>query len=411
VRLKDYRDSRRKDFLKDYCLDTLEDSWNRERRSGKSFQWKRDNLLREYPDCANYVNSTEPPRKTDPGNNPTQLVISGHSFGGLVIYEALSHALMERAAKTTNTNGAAHYEVAESFGDFVMLVNPAFEGSLYEPLFHIATNRCYDTKQRPVMMIVTSKADSATRVAFPVGRALNTLLQHAMSPEQSDSMLHTVGHNQRYETHRLESDGVIQKKVTDNRPCPCEYLKATSNVDVSTKLMPLFKASFDNKMKEVSDMNSADIGGAPGFNPRPYGNEVMLVPVPGGECYSTADASFSERRKKQSKEALNEYYIENNIFQECMAKPGQPSPKYAARYPYLVVSTDAGVIADHNAIYNERFLDFGITFITEHISQAKPWGWPERASARNCVSTEDGLLPYEQSCWRSDGKSCSTPTQ
>lgn len=66
----------------------------------------------------------------------TQLVIAGHSFGGLVVYSALSHALMERALRTElRPAGQTHYDTARSFGDFVVLVNPAFEGSLYEPLF------------------------------------------------------------------------------------------------------------------------------------------------------------------------------------------------------------------------------------------------------------------------------------
>ena len=86
---------------------------------------------------------------------------------------------------------------------------------------------------------------------------------------------------------------------------------------------------------------------------------------------------------------------------------------YAARYPYLVVSTDAGVIADHNAIYNERFLDFTITFINQHISQDKPWTFPQADTAPTCSPNMDmdALLPAEQSCWLANGKSCSEPTQ
>ena len=148
--------------------------------------------------------------KKDDGGNHTQLVITGHSFGGLVIYEALSHALMEQAAKSKIVNGTTEYEVAGSFGDFVMLVNPAFEGSLYEPLFHIATNRCYrKLEQRPVMMIVTSEADDATRVLFPMGRSLSTLFQRANPnyPDQAQSILRTIGHDPRYQTHCLALNG------------------------------------------------------------------------------------------------------------------------------------------------------------------------------------------------------------
>src|SRR6185295_1513970 len=110
-------------------------------------------------------------------DHKTQLAVVGHSFGGLVVYSALSHVIMERAADTgryaaqscdgprgptVEDGGRTCYDTARSFGDFVLLVNPAFEGSLYEPLFNIAANRCYRPSQRPVLMTVTSTGDEAT---------------------------------------------------------------------------------------------------------------------------------------------------------------------------------------------------------------------------------------------------------
>jgi hypothetical protein len=83
-------------------------------------------------------------------------------------------------------------------------------------------------------------------------------------------------------------------------------------------------------------------------------------------------------------------------FQKCMEKPTELRPKYAANYPYLVVSTDVGVIADHNSIYNERFLDFELTFITEHISLAKPLTWPQAETAPTRTPAIEGLLPSGQ---------------
>ncbi len=92
TRLKDYRNNR----FKDFCVGALNED-------------TQENLLRRYPDCESYIaeakivaseNANTLP--LDPPNRePTQLIITGHSFGGLVIYSALSHALMERAAKIT----------------------------------------------------------------------------------------------------------------------------------------------------------------------------------------------------------------------------------------------------------------------------------------------------------------------
>ena len=251
--------------------------------------------------------------KTD-GQAKTQLVIMGHSFGGLVIYSALSHALIERAATMPYLAGAAESEVAKSFGDFVMLVNPAFEGSLYEPLFQAAKNRCYNAEQRPVMMIVTSEADDATGKAFPIGRTLDTLLQHATSDAQKQSMRKAIGHDDRYMTHELRSDGKKQEEVGDERPCPCPFLEATSEWSQTDLLDRLF-TTID------SAIDPANVDDR-------YGSEVKLT-------------------------------------------PGRDSI-YGSNYPYLVVKTDAGVISDHNAIYSNRFINFVQLFLNQHIDQNAP---------------------------------------
>lgn len=369
TRLKDYRDNRREG----QCLSSLNPISEEDLKSKQKSapELVKEDLLKKYkenvaelvnriPECAKYVDANKLQDASDDIGIPTQLVITGHSFGGLVIYEALSHALMERAGKTTRSpDGGTQYAMAESFGDFVMLVNPAFEGSKYEPLFQIATNRCYDPKQRPVMMIVTSEADNATGIAFPVGQYLGTLLQHAKSSEQKASMQKTIGHNNRYLTHHLRSDGIKAEEVGDKSACPCKFLDATLDVDVQTNLMPLFSTYFDNKLSKPS---------------RPYGQKVDL---------------------NLSKSEL--------------------SPKYTARYPYLVVSTDAGVIAGHNAIYNERFLDFTMTFIDQHITADDPWPTPG-VRAPNCwpvnenpPRTKDALVLNQRSSQSANGDSCSAP--
>ncbi len=293
--------------------------------------------------------------------NKTQLVITGHSFGGLVIYSALSHALMERAAKTmTDADGAIRYDVAKSFGDFVMLVNPAFEGSLYEPLFNITTNRCYDTLrdkseklvrpiQKPVMMIVTSEADDATGIAFPVGRALDTLFQHKGSAEQGDSMRKTIGHDERYKTHDLKLSGdrdTLDDKYIAKSACDCPHLRPTSELTLAEMQGDSFEAMFDNN----------------------YGKGLSLKSV--------------------------------------------SSPKYASNYPYLVVTTNADVIADHNAIYNGKFTLFAQQFVQKHITLEEDLPaapnpvrcWPENEPVPGA------LVPLRRSC-DDGGKPCTWQTK
>ena len=131
----------------------------------------------------------------------TQLVFIGHSFGGLITYTALYSAILERGLQLDQ---AGRYRTAKSFGDFVLLVNPAFEGASYEPIWQAALSRgCYPRWQRPVMAIVTSRADKATRFAFPAGR-FYTFVQSAPHDGERETVMHTVGHLERYRTHRLE---------------------------------------------------------------------------------------------------------------------------------------------------------------------------------------------------------------
>lgn len=132
--------------------------------------------------------------------NDTQVVFIGHSFGGLLMYRALQTELMERALQIHKNR---RYRTAKSFGDFILLVNPAFEGAAFEPLWEAArTRKCYPNRQRPIMAIVTSKTDRATKWAFPFGR-LYTLAQSAPREGERETVLNTVGHLDRYRTHTL----------------------------------------------------------------------------------------------------------------------------------------------------------------------------------------------------------------
>lgn len=283
-------------------------------------------------------------------DNKAQLVITGHSFGGMVIYSALYHSMMERAAKGESVRGsvtAVQYDIARSFGDIVLLVNPAFEGTMYEPLFNIATNRCYQKSQRPVMMIATSKADSATRVAFPIGRAISTVNEHATSSEQRKSMLKTIGREVRYKTHDLTlSKGDMTADESDGSACGCPHLLPTSKVTLDTVLNGSIGSMLSNN----------------------YGKGLNLTPA-----------------------AANS--------------------KYATNYPYLVVTTDAEIIAGHNAIYNNKFTTFTQQFLLKHIVFKQPLpAAPDSSACWRDTSVPGSLVPYERSCRLSDGSACTKQT-
>jgi len=147
------------------------------------------------------------------GPHETQLVFIGHSFGGLLMYNALQTEITDRALRL---NQAGAFRTAKSFGDFVLLINPAFEGASYESLWQAGLMRTYTSSQRPIMAIVTSAADWATRVAFPAGR-LYTFAQSAPQDGERDSVLYAIGHLERYRTHTLAATAAPPSKPQSER--------------------------------------------------------------------------------------------------------------------------------------------------------------------------------------------------
>jgi len=151
----------------------------------------------------------------------TRLVYVGHSFGGALLYSAVSQLLLERSVDLEGTGAPPG-----TLGDLVVLVNPAFEAAFYHPLWEIATHRTYFSNQRPVIAILTSEGDDATGVAFPLGRSLSTLFQQDRDREQGRENRIAVGHYKPFFTHRLEADDLPPEggPYGNAEACQCPYL-------------------------------------------------------------------------------------------------------------------------------------------------------------------------------------------
>jgi pimeloyl-ACP methyl ester carboxylesterase len=149
----------------------------------------------------------------------TRLIFVGHSFGGLILFTAVSEYLIESVIRCICNSEP----VVQPFGDLIILINPAFEAARYLPLFSAARRADYPKNQRPCFLAVTSTNDDATKYWFPMGRRFSTRLesvrQNAFAWErrnalewdeiippadaQEQSILHTVGHLPWLTTHRL----------------------------------------------------------------------------------------------------------------------------------------------------------------------------------------------------------------
>ncbi|MCU7810825.1 MAG: esterase [Candidatus Thiodiazotropha sp. (ex Notomyrtea botanica)] len=149
----------------------------------------------------------------------TRLVVVGHSFGGAVVYSSLSQILMSRFVDTLGPVSVVSDVVG--FGDLVVLINPAFEAARFSSLSDMANERSsYFESQLPVMAILTSEADGATKYAFPMGRGLSTLFENyrvtdranpvndaEVKIDQREANIQAVGHYQPYRTHTLKAKG------------------------------------------------------------------------------------------------------------------------------------------------------------------------------------------------------------
>jgi pimeloyl-ACP methyl ester carboxylesterase len=174
--------------------------------------------------AANSVADTTEQRR-EAADADVRMIIIGHSFGGLIVFNAISEHLIESLVEEGDGSVEASHSTVpvQRFGDMVILINPAFEAVRYTPLQRVAARRNYDHYQAPILVIVTSTADIATRVFFRAGRGLNTLLENEASEEESEANVRTPGFVEQYVTHDLTrcSAGNEQCGAEEQKePCP-----------------------------------------------------------------------------------------------------------------------------------------------------------------------------------------------
>ena len=261
----------------------------------------------------------------------TRLLTMGHSFGGLVVYNAVAQALMESAIEPEKYD---QDQLVKPFGDLVFIVNPAFEGTRYEPLHQIAKRRQYPGYQPPVFVAVTSEADQATRKAFPIGRWINGVWENystgkegeqiAHTPaQQRDANVKTIGHAERYRTHYLDytpsktMERKIEKKQSDSSDCTCPYKTGIENLLSGANIRAEYRDWQDNLQ-----------------NPQDW------------------DLSTGAKRKHRVKGWTRRYPDESTLRHDPTDPDNNPDN------PFWVVYTRKEIIPDHNGFYTPLFLNF-----------------------------------------------------
>ncbi|HJU15482.1 MAG TPA: hypothetical protein VJ770_03345 [Stellaceae bacterium] len=149
----------------------------------------------------------------------TRLITIGHSFGGLIVYTALSQYFIDQAVQSEAApfarsllpapaqGGPDKGKEIAGYGDLVVVVNPAIEATRFEPIRELMQNRRspggFAPNQNPVFVEVTSDADWATGIAFPAGRLVNTTVESFTGQGERQEAMAALGHYPLFWTHRL----------------------------------------------------------------------------------------------------------------------------------------------------------------------------------------------------------------
>lgn len=198
-------------------------------------------------------------------NVGTRLIIAGHSFGGLILFTAVSEYLIE-SVTGRRFEGGEKKRVVRPFGDLIILINPAFEAARYQALYTaVLAQPDYPENQRPCFLAVTARNDQATGVAFPLGRWISTRLEavrlNALSGGPADAQkkanLNTIGHLRWLITHRLSAP-----ESPDTSPHQPYKGRVSSNFDAEERAFEMFNKEFRPGGHLVSGWKRTYTGGA-----------------------------------------------------------------------------------------------------------------------------------------------------
>lgn len=140
-------------------------------------------------------------------------IVVGHSFGGLIVFNSLSQQLITDLTAAADQACTPAEAVGETrpWPDNVVLVNPAFESTRFEPLNRLADRaaQCGYAPAHPLLTVVTADDDRWTGPVFTAGRSVLTLFEgyDDSSPQarnnERNANIHAIGFVDRYRTHRL----------------------------------------------------------------------------------------------------------------------------------------------------------------------------------------------------------------
>jgi pimeloyl-ACP methyl ester carboxylesterase len=148
-----------------------------------------------------------------------QFVVIGHSFGARILFSAVGQTLIYETEKAHPGFPGGMYKIAGGPANAVVLLNPAFEASIYTALDDVFRNEeHFSPEQLPLLLSISSKGDQATRIAFPIGQWLNF--------SRTEQEITTLGNYACYQTHLLEPQAGTNCSDPSNSDLSEEFVAA-----------------------------------------------------------------------------------------------------------------------------------------------------------------------------------------
>jgi len=159
-------------------------------------------------DCYDAIAAVSQAARESHGAGGQYTVLIGHSFGGLVVERSVAHAI--------NAEMHGHAAADRSLpADLILMVNPASDSILTRQMIAALASR-HTENSRPFLVSLTSTADAATGMAFPISTSLaattkvfNDVPVPGTETRESERRFYTAtpGHNQfliNHETEKLD---------------------------------------------------------------------------------------------------------------------------------------------------------------------------------------------------------------
>jgi hypothetical protein len=263
-----------------------------------------------------------------------RMLTIGHSFGGLIDFRSLVSDM------ETGLDADKPTDRAYSFGDLVVLLNPAFEGTRYRPLFFDAVRRGTYIgadlnseppagAQLPVLLTLQSEGDTATGDWFPLFRRVTTTFDNPKGPAEQLDNVRAVGWIDDFATHRL-----------------CFQPSASPGTQ---------RRSSDSATDRCPDIG--ELAGDTCDSERPHNYA----------CRVNTWATQKYNQVGPQPLYLGGYSTGSMWMLPLKQKNGSPLPAY---FPYWMVQVDKSIMSDHDDIWNSGVNDVILQFYWAVVQQA-----------------------------------------